>query len=150
MRKNVKKITPEGKRLKSLLEKEKIKQVQFASLIGVSTSMVSDFIYGRVKKGGIKLWDGIRRVFPDWENEIRGYVKLPPENSKSSPGAMFVHQSTPVYGYIFKDKKNATKCIEILGEMERLDADLFVHAKTCLQMLLDGANIISKKSKRHG
>jgi len=78
MRKNVKKMTKKGKLLVSLLKIEGMKQNEFAKLIGITPQTVSDFIYGRIKEGGRAFWDGVRLVFPDWENKIRGNVKKNP------------------------------------------------------------------------
>jgi len=148
MRKNLKKITPEGKRLKILLKQEGIKQKEFAKLIGMAPSSVSDFMHGRMKGGGgIKFWDGIRAAFPNWENKIRDDVRIPPESSKSGPGSTNGTKGIVICGYQFRDRKIAVKCVNLLWNLDQLSSELFNHGQMCLQMLLDGANIMVKKIK---
>jgi len=149
MRKNVKKITPEDKRLKFLLKQEGIKQKEFAKLIGMAPSSVSDFIHGRMKGGGgIKFWDGIRGAFPTWENEIRDYVGLPPEDLQDAAGSTFGIKGIVIQGYEFQNKEIIMGCVDLLWNIEQIDPDIFAHAQTYLGVLLDCAGVVSKKINR--
>ena len=96
--------------------------------------------------------DTIRRILkldiPDSVKTLcKNCVKSPPEGSIFNPGSTFDTNGIDICGYHFRNKKIAMKCVNLMWNLEQLDADLFQHTKICLQMLLDGANIMEKKTK---
>ena len=151
LHKSEKKLSDLGNRINILLKSAQLNQSGLAKQLDLSNSYITEIMQGRTKKGGIKFWDSIKREFTEWENYLRGYVKesprTPPEGSIFNPGSTFGTNGIDIYGYHFRNKIIAMKCVNLMWNLEQLDADLFKHTEICLQMLLDGANIMEKKAK---
>jgi len=85
------------------------------------------------------------KVNEEWLSEYQ--TRIPPENSSARPGSTNGTKGIVICGYQFRDRKIAVKCVNLLWYLEQLSSELLNHGQMCLQMLLDGANIMLKKNK---
>jgi len=59
-----------------------IRQRELAKNIGVTESYITSLKKAKIKYGGIKFWDGIRKNYPLWEPFLRGEEPNPPGSIK--------------------------------------------------------------------
>jgi len=82
MHKNQKKITVFKKRINDMKNILGIRQRELAKNIGVTESYITSLKKAKIKYGGIKFWDGIRKNYPLWESYLRGEELYPPGSIK--------------------------------------------------------------------
>ena len=124
LQKNEKKVFELGFRIKNIMKHFNLNQSQFANKIEISNSYISELISGRIKKGGIKFWDGIRREFSEYENYLRGNEKLPPEPSKSGPGSTNDDEPAPKVGLVIDLYEENRQLQKEKGELLKENGDL--------------------------
>lgn len=78
---NDKKYSDLGNRLNLLEISVNIKATEFCRRLGIKDQYLTELKYGRIKKGGVEFWKGIRREFPEWEAYLRGQADEPPGTS---------------------------------------------------------------------
>jgi transcriptional regulator with XRE-family HTH domain len=66
---------------KTLKEEHRINTRELAEALGVSPSYLTDLAKGRIKEGGLRLWDGIRKTYSECEPYLRGTVDEPPSSA---------------------------------------------------------------------
>ena len=141
LQKSEKNLSELGLRIVELKNAEGFNQTQLAKKLAISTSYLTEIKFDRAKKGGLKFWDSIRREYPDWENYLRGSVKILPEKSKSTPDGQNVAGPMP-HG----KKQEIAHCIEILEHTERFDRETFLNMKGYLEGMFAGLKLKKKEN----
>ena len=85
-------------------------------------------------------------VTEEWLSEYQ--TKLPPEDLQDAPGSTFGPESIVIQGHEFQNKEIIMDCVDLLWNIEQIDPDIFAHAQTYLEDLLDYAGVVLKKINR--
>jgi len=76
--KSKKKLSPLGSRIMVFLKTIGMNQSELCKNINISGCYLTELKYSRIKTGGLKFWDGIRKNYPEWEPYLRGETPYPP------------------------------------------------------------------------
>ena len=133
-----------GKRFKIIRKSMGLNQTDFGKIFGLKYQTISDIERG-IKEPSKTSVEYAKFRFG--ENFGLHQSGIPPGSSSAPPGSTFGDKGIVICGHEFRNKKIVLECVYLLWNLEQLSNELFNHGQMCLQMLLDGANIMVKKIK---